>query len=311
VAPIVEQSDCTATSVSLSWTVEDPTGAPVQKCLIRLRGKSLAEVSRQQGFAAGCWGFTMADLEAGRGVALQVLAVNEAGRGPAVNFRAFTGRLPGLPWIEQTDSQSNSLAIEWTVDDPDGAPVLHCQVQMGGRTLTFQRSNSYSTNSGSSSGVWKASFKGLQPSQKFRIRLTSVNAVGEGRTKEFSVYTSKFDRRAGKVYEMYHGTSEQNARQVERSGFRPSTDGMLGRGVYLSRDLRKAQAYGCVILKCRVAVGKVKIINHQDHPLQKSWAQNGYDTAWVPPNCGMVGSGLEEDCVSDPRKIKVVGRVRA
>ncbi len=32
-----------------------------------------------------------------------------------------------------------------------------------------------------------------------------------------------------------------------------------------------------------------------------------YDTAYVPRNCGMVASGMEEDCVWDPARISVVG----
>uniref|UniRef100_A0A9J7Y692 Grass carp reovirus (GCRV)-induced gene 2l n=1 Tax=Cyprinus carpio carpio TaxID=630221 RepID=A0A9J7Y692_CYPCA len=70
----------------------------------------------------------------------------------------------------------------------------------------------------------------------------------------------------GKVYIMYHGTSIQ-----------ASADGMLERGVYLSRDLKKAARY----------------------PLHLP----EYDTAWCPPKCGMVSSGLEEDCVWDPKRI--------
>ena len=36
----------------------------------------------------------------------------------------------------------------------------------------------------------------------------------------------------------------------------------------------------------------------------------GYDTAWVPPHCGMVPSGLEEDCVYDTKRIVVLRRVQ-
>ena len=106
---------------------------------------------------------------------------------------------------------------------------------------------------------------------------------------------------------MYHGTSDAAARSIERGGFRPSDDGMLGRGVYLSRDIQKARYYGPVVLKCRVYVGRVKMINHQGHPEQKIWQRN-YDVAWVPPQCGMVASGLTENCIKDPNRIRVLGR---
>ncbi|XP_043532343.1 grass carp reovirus (GCRV)-induced gene 2o [Chiloscyllium plagiosum] len=117
----------------------------------------------------------------------------------------------------------------------------------------------------------------------------------------------------GKIYVMYHGTSIFNVDAIQRNGFCQSPKGMLGRGVYVSRDIQKACRYPLdapdhqkVVLKLRVNVGKVKMIDYQGHPLQKTWHDHGYDTAWCPPGCGMVPSGLEEDCVWDPRRIKVV-----
>ena len=53
-------------------------------------------------------------------------------------------------------------------------------------------------------------------------------------------------------------------------------------------------------------VGKVKKIDCQGHPLQKSWRYEGHDTAWVPAGCGMVPSGRTENCVSDPSRITVI-----
>ncbi|XP_053334239.1 grass carp reovirus (GCRV)-induced gene 2e [Clarias gariepinus] len=117
----------------------------------------------------------------------------------------------------------------------------------------------------------------------------------------------------GRVYRMYHGTSAQAAAQIMISGFKQSADGMLGRGVYLSRDLNKASRYPLdlpenqrVVIRVKVNVGKVKKIDYQGHPLQKTWHDHGYDTAWCPPGCGMVRSGLEEDCVWDPTRIKFI-----
>ncbi|KAI4900500.1 hypothetical protein NFI96_003628 [Prochilodus magdalenae] len=120
----------------------------------------------------------------------------------------------------------------------------------------------------------------------------------------------------GKVYRMYHGTSKSAAIKIIRSGFQPSAGGMLGPGVYLSRDLNKASRYPLnlpeherVVLRVFANVGRVKRIDRQDHPLQKTWHSHGYDTAWCPPNCGMVPSGLEEDCVWDPKRIQVIDAI--
>ena len=52
--------------------------------------------------------------------------------------------------------------------------------------------------------------------------------------------------------------------------------------------------------------GKVKRINVQNHPDQKTW-QDGWDTAWVPQNCGMDRSGKEENCVKSVDQITVLG----
>ncbi|XP_048120505.1 uncharacterized protein LOC125308209 [Alosa alosa] len=118
----------------------------------------------------------------------------------------------------------------------------------------------------------------------------------------------------GGIYTMYHGTSRMAAGSILKTGFRPSSKGMLGPGVYLSRDLQKASRYPVhlsqndrVVLKVKVDVGKVIAINYQGHPLQYTWHANGYDTAWCPPKCGMVASGLEEDCVWDANRVKVLG----
>uniref|UniRef100_A0A8C9V0E8 PARP catalytic domain-containing protein n=1 Tax=Scleropages formosus TaxID=113540 RepID=A0A8C9V0E8_SCLFO len=122
------------------------------------------------------------------------------------------------------------------------------------------------------------------------------------------------DPRENGTYIMYHGTTKQSAQQIMVYGFRHSVDGMLGRGVYVSRDLQKASRHPLhlpehqrVVLKLKVRVGRVKRIDYRGHPLQKTWHDHGYDTAWCPPYCGMVKSGLEEDCVWDPSRITVIG----
>ncbi|KAK2902241.1 uncharacterized protein [Channa argus] len=122
------------------------------------------------------------------------------------------------------------------------------------------------------------------------------------------------------VYTMYHGTSVANAKLIISNGFQQSPGGMLGKGVYVSRDKKKAERYPLnsnpsdrVVLELRVRVGLVKRIDTDNHAMQYTWSTQGYDTAWVPPNCGMkaVPSGLEEDCVFDPKRIKVVGIAKA
>ncbi len=107
----------------------------------------------------------------------------------------------------------------------------------------------------------------------------------------------------GKSLRMFHGTSLQNAKSIMKSGFRPSVKGLLGEGVYLTKDVQKAKAYGPVIVEVEVCLGRVAVINKKGHHLQRCWAAHGYDCAWIPPMCGVVASGLEEHCISDARRI--------
>ncbi len=93
---------------------------------------------------------------------------------------------------------------------------------------------------------------------------------------------------------MYHGTSTFNASRIVSQGFQISTgyNQMLGNGLYVSKDIEKAKRYGEVVFRLLVYPGRVLVIDYQDHPMRKKWHQE-YGSAWVPPNCGMVESGLE------------------
>lgn len=120
-------------------------------------------------------------------------------------------------------------------------------------------------------------------------------------------------QRGQKSYIMYHGTTMLNAMRIINERFRRSSDVMLGPGVYVTRSLEKANHYPVhsnwqmlAVLRVSVRVGRVKRIDFQGHPQQKTWHFFGYDTAWVPPYSGMVYSGLEENCVYDPKRITVL-----
>eukprot|EP00435_Cladocopium_sp_Y103_P048484 s319_g14.t1 len=106
----------------------------------------------------------------------------------------------------------------------------------------------------------------------------------------------------------YHATQWSNIQSIRENGLRVSTQGMLGRGVYISRDLNKVWGYGGpagAICELRVSVGRLRIIDRQHHPKQNLWS-NEADMAYVPYRCGMVPSGLEEACVADAKRIQLV-----
>ena len=148
---------------------------------------------------------------------------------------------------------------------------------------------------------------------------------------------------------MYHGTpSLENAALIEQNGFRASRGGLLGPGVYVSRDFKKAEQYGGrgVIFEVLVRVGKVCHIEDHEVPIPVGrmltagvaqqmvpartlhpqgwstaalWSDNGYDTAWVQASCpdhvftGGAGWGQgikEETCVFEASRVTVQRRFK-
>ena len=127
----------------------------------------------------------------------------------------------------------------------------------------------------------------------------------------------------GGRYLMYHGTRPAFAALIEQGGFSRSSRGLLGPGVYVSRDMNKARKYGSTILEVMVSVGKVcradkhpEMIPRGDGRSAPWHDDGGFDTVWVPPDCPasvFVGAHfsegiVEEDCVWDPLRVKVMGR---
>ena len=97
-----------------------------------------------------------------------------------------------------------------------------------------------------------------------------------------------------RVYIMYHSTkTPEAAKSILENGFRKSDPAcnMLGAGIYASRALEKARSYGDITFKLLVYPGLIRVITKQGDPKQKKW-QGEYGSAWVPPKCGMVRSGL-------------------
>ena len=119
------------------------------------------------------------------------------------------------------------------------------------------------------------------------------------------------------IHVMYHGTkSLEMAALIEQQGFKRSTGGLLGPGVYVSRNVQEAERYkgsNGVILEMLVKVGRVCYIRDHEVPnpahgvplaagtsrkmvaakdlvsgdwsTEAPWHDAGYDTAWVPEGC--------------------------
>ena len=110
----------------------------------------------------------------------------------------------------------------------------------------------------------------------------------------------------------FHATTEENALRIQEYGFRipDGPGGLLGRGVYCTSTLAKAMEYlkgpyGGVVLQLSVDLGKCKQLKPND-PMMKTW-QNQYDSAWAPFSAANPNDfGKQENCVKDPKRIKVV-----
>ena len=117
--------------------------------------------------------------------------------------------------------------------------------------------------------------------------------------------------RVKKAIRLFHGTSLQKARNIERWGFAPSERGSLGRGVYLAPDREKALKFarsanwhgscdGALIeVTVRIDPTKVKHAKHDD----RTWQEQGYDACRARRTSK---SSRPEWCLRNPKKIKVV-----
>ena len=61
-----------------------------------------------------------------------------------------------------------------------------------------------------------------------------------------------------------------------------------------------------MILQLKIDLGNCKQLVEND-PMMKTWQNHGYDSAWAPFSAVNPGDkGKEENCVKDPKRMKVV-----
>ena len=106
------------------------------------------------------------------------------------------------------------------------------------------------------------------------------------------------------IFVMYHATDRGNVKSILDNGFRPSVGGMLGPGLYLSRDINKTRNYGDVCFKLLVYTGRTKRMDSADNG--GSWRESN-DSAYLPPHNDVVSSGREETCVKSVKQVKILG----
>ena len=103
---------------------------------------------------------------------------------------------------------------------------------------------------------------------------------------------------------MYHATNASNVESILANGFRESTGGMLGPGLYVSRDIDKTRNYGDVCFKLLVYTGKTKKATAAD--TSGSWISQ-YDSVYLPPNNDVVASKREETCLKSAKQARILG----
>ena len=104
---------------------------------------------------------------------------------------------------------------------------------------------------------------------------------------------------------MFHATDRDNVESILDNGFRPSTSGMLGPGLYVSRDINKTKNYGEVCFKLLVYIGMAKTVDAADK--DGSWRMKGYDCAFLPPQNNLIPTKMEETCVKSVKHVKILG----
>ena len=114
-------------------------------------------------------------------------------------------------------------------------------------------------------------------------------------------------------YVAYHGTAASNVESILANGLRESEKGMFGKGVYVSRDIRKTFWYtedkkdgkgpgAC--FKLLVYTGKTKTMTEVDN--LGSW-RSEFDSAYLPPNNDVVKSKREETCLRSAKQVRILG----
>lgn len=112
---------------------------------------------------------------------------------------------------------------------------------------------------------------------------------------------------------LFHGTTSSNAASIRAKGFKPSTTGRLGSGVYLTvRESAVAIAEhrggdANSVIEVDVDLGRVKILPGSSTESSTVWSSQGYRSCRTE-HPGWAGCGpFPEWCVHDPSRVKVVG----
>ena len=112
---------------------------------------------------------------------------------------------------------------------------------------------------------------------------------------------------------LYHGTDGTNAESILRNGLRPSANGRLGAGVYLTDDreialsVARSQMWGNkhrFVITAQVDLGAVQ--DYGEGGTDAAWRTH-YDSAMAihPPWPGVCSDNFQEYCVASPGRVEI------
>ena len=109
-------------------------------------------------------------------------------------------------------------------------------------------------------------------------------------------------------HDLYHGTSWETAQIIQREGFKPSSDGLLGPGTYVAHaDKASRFAANCprhggdagAVVKVRITFTRAKYVSYND----RSWISEGFDACRAERTSS---SPYPEWCLKSARQVEVL-----
>lgn len=97
----------------------------------------------------------------------------------------------------------------------------------------------------------------------------------------------------------YHGTDPFTAKIIFQNGFKASQSGLLGRGVYVTKNRRFAKCLGRTVIKVNVDLGNV-LVNPPPEEWE-NWHEKGYDSVHMESTA--TNPNREQHCIYDPKRV--------
>lgn len=211
-----------ADSIEVEWPLADPDGAPIQECLAQCRPDSLMSswlpeaplkvVECGTDTEGGCrrWRGRLSGLTGAAPYRVCARARNAVGWSQAFSpeLTCYTSDLPHAPkGLLCLRRQPNSVTVWMMLEDPEGAPVQSCSVQIHGvlgyglhpQSRFLRVEPAEATLSGGPGKVTRSAMcivDGLQLETEYHLRLWVQNASGSARQPSLplQVFTSERPR---------------------------------------------------------------------------------------------------------------------